>query len=88
VLIIAMDPKIIGTIGLCFDIFGAFFVAVEVVKVYRGNMTGSVSDTWFDLGKPTPAYKAFETRKRIWMGTGLVLLFLGFLLQIAAIWMK
>lgn len=48
-----MDPKIIGTIGLCFDIIGACLVAIEVVKVYRGHLTASVNDTWHEIGKPT-----------------------------------
>ena len=45
-----MDSRVIGTIGLCLDILGAIFVAIEVVKIYKGDIVGTVENTWHDQG--------------------------------------
>ncbi len=83
-----MNSQIIGTIGLLCDIIGAILVAVEVVSVYHGDITGTMNDAWETHGKPTPEYKRFEKRKRKIMGVGLVFLLTGFSLQIVALWIK
>jgi hypothetical protein len=80
-----MCPKLIGTVGLVFDMVGAILVAIEVVRVYRGQITSITMGT---AGKPTPEFKKYEGKKRKWMGVGLIFLLLGFLLQIIALWMK
>jgi len=82
-------PKIFGTVGLFFDIIGAFLVAIEVVKVYRGSLTrGILNDTWADSSKPAPEYVQFEKQKHRWMKAGLIFLVSGFIMQIIAIWIK
>ena len=67
---------------------GAVLVAIEVVRVYRGGITGTIEATWADLGKPTFEFQRFEKRKRQIMGAGLGFLLFGFLLQIVALWVK
>ena len=64
-----MCSKVIGTIGLVFDMLGAILVAIEVVKVYSGGMT---SITMGPAGKATPEFKRFEGQKRKWMGISLI----------------
>ena len=83
-----MCPKVIATVGLTFDMIGAVLVAIEVVKVYSGEITGGMEALMIDMGKPTPEFKQFEKKKRTWMTVGLVFLLLGFGLQIVSIWMK
>lgn len=80
--------KIIGSIGLVFDIVGAIFVAYEVVNVYRGSITGTINGTWNGLGEPTTEYKEFESKKHKHMKIGLAFLIIGFILQIIALWIK
>ena len=80
-----MCPQLVGSIGLMFDIIGAIFVAIEVVAVYRGSLTGS---TWKTINKPNEEYVSHEKRKRKFMAVGLGFLLLGFLLQIVALWME
>ncbi len=82
-----MCAKVVGTIGLSFDIIGAILVAIEVVKVYRGKIMGTVDDTWLELGQLTPEFIEHEKQKRTWMKFGLFFLVSGFILQIIAIWM-
>ena len=96
------NSKIISTIGLSFDIVGAFLVAIEVVKVFREPVTID-TDTLKKKEDPSikeihrygstapqeinPAFLQHEKGKRKYMWTGLVLLLLGFDLQILALWM-
>jgi hypothetical protein len=82
-----MDSRVIGTIGLCLDIIGAILVAVEVVKIYKGNITSAVNGAWNDRGKPTIEYHMYEKERRKWMKIGLACLLFGFGLQILALWM-
>lgn len=77
-----MCGKVVGTIGLSFDIIGAFLVAVEVVKVYHGNISGTVDGPMGKFGKRTPEFEEHEKQKRTWMKFGLFFLVSGFILQI------
>ncbi|MBW2621510.1 MAG: hypothetical protein JRD68_01270 [Deltaproteobacteria bacterium] len=81
-----MISQIIGTIGLSCDIFGALLVAIEVFRIYRGELTGTIEKTWQDLGKPTFPFLKFEKQNRRVMATGVGFLVVGFLLQIVALW--
>jgi len=78
--------KIINSFGLIYSLIGAVLVAIEVVKVYRGSITGTIIRIWGEMGKPTPEYRTFEKQKHTYMKIGLGYLITGFLLQILAIW--
>jgi hypothetical protein len=81
-----MCSQIIASIGLAFDMVGAVLVAIEVVRVYRGPIAGTIENTWEESGQPTFEFQRFEKKKRQIMGTGLGFLLFGFLLQIIALW--
>jgi hypothetical protein len=85
-----MTAAIITTIGLICDIVGAFLVAIEVVRVFRGATiidTGGVGSLRGSfIPKPTPEFEAHENRKRRIMKLGLAFLFVGFVLQGVAVW--
>lgn len=77
--------------GLCCDIFGAFLVAWEVVKQFKGKKFNKVNvgairigSKGDDIVQETPEYKASEETKYCRMKAGLVFLTAGFLLQILA----
>ena len=78
--------KIINSVGLLLDIIGAWFIAFEVVKQYKGEKFFVEAQTWDDtLGKNSeemPEYTAWEKSKYIKMWIGLILLTIGFSLQI------
>jgi hypothetical protein len=86
-----MYAKVVGTIGLVFDIVGAVLVAIEVVKVYRGPISGG-NGSWKEVGvgKQTPEYEQFEKEKRKLWPIGLACIVFGFILQIVAValWIK
>lgn len=77
-------PQIITTIGLCFDIVGAWLVAAEVYKTYDGPM---VTSGWDNIGSKDPGYAKYEKRKIKTMRHGLYALFLGFILQGVGTWL-
>jgi hypothetical protein len=84
------SSKIINSLGLVFDIMGAWFVAYEIVRQYNGKKYRD-DVTIDELDKPvreTPQYQQWEFRKYKWMKYGLIFLTLGFIFQIAATWMK
>jgi hypothetical protein len=79
---------LINVIGIMCDIVGAFFVAFEVVRQFQGKKYQG-SSSFFDSDMPPPAketeeYKIWDRRKYRYMKIGLVLLTLGFGLQIVA----
>ena len=84
-------PKIVNSIGLGFDIFGAWFVAWEVVRQYEGRQYGSESLLHMRLDAPsaekTPEFLKWEINKYRRMKIGLALLTIGFVLQIGANWL-
>jgi len=85
---ILLTPKIINSIGLLFDIAGAWLVAWEVVNQYKQRQykTQFFDDIGNDLEKE-PNYEQWENNKYFKMRLGLALLTLGFLLQITSNWL-
>jgi hypothetical protein len=86
---IELLPKYINSIGLVFDIAGAWLVAWEVVRQYKGQQygTGTVVSGLFSTSPPkTNEYKKWERNKYIKMKIGLCLLTIGFLFQIGSNW--
>lgn len=82
--------KIINSIGLFFDIAGAWLVAIEVVKQYKGNKF-RISSTWNDLAdgpKESPEFEKWQILNHKLMLLGLALLTLGFLMQFASNWVE
>ena len=80
--------KIINSIGLIFDIAGASFVAWEVVKQFKGEQYGTSIAVEVIALPPnkTPEYKQYELTKYRKMRFGLILLIIGFLLQVSSNW--
>jgi hypothetical protein len=81
-------PKAMNSIGLIFDIAGAWFVAWEVVMRFKGKQYGT-SVTVEIIALPpnkTPEYEKYELNKYRKMWVGLVLLTIGFLFQIGSNW--
>jgi uncharacterized membrane protein len=84
-----MAAQWVTTIGLILDIFGAFLVASEVVKQFKGNMH-SAFPTIDSLGDPPRKSEEFilwEHIKFKRMKLGLLLLTVGFILQIVGTWL-
>lgn len=75
---------ILNSIGLFFNIVGAWLVAIEVVRQYKGKKyRDNISiDEANEPARETPQYQKWEESKYKWMKWGLVFLTLGFLLQI------
>ena len=93
-----MVGPLVNTLGLACDIAGAWLVAWEVVKQYRGK-THQVSPIDFRtelLGPNQPEQRVTETKeferwqrgKLTRMKCGLAFLTVGFLLQIVSAWAK
>lgn len=84
-----MLSKIINSIGLVFDIVGAWYVAIEVLNQYKDNLynTQMFDDVGNALVKK-PEYEKWEYKKYLYMKIGLFMLTLGFLFQIASNWMR
>jgi hypothetical protein len=85
---------LVNSIGILLDIIGAWFVAWEVVREYKGKKhdvsTGVAMGNWVvgqDV-KETNEFKKWELNKYSKMRIGLALLTLGFLLQLASNWIK
>lgn len=92
----------VNSIGLIFDIIGAFFVAWEVVCQYDGERFSSVNtvdpnnsfrnsesrspEKYFPAANETQEFKKWEKKKYLKMKAGLVALVLGFILQIVSNW--
>lgn len=85
-----MVAQWITTAGLVCDIFGAWLVAIEVVRVFRGPTTIDVGASGTLNGgfipTPNPEHQKHEWQKRCIMSLGLFLLTVGFLLQGLGMW--
>ena len=89
---------IVNTVGLLLDIVGVWFVAWEVVNQFKGQKTklstGVVvhAEGWpvvaGQQAEDTDEYKKWEILKYWRMKVGLVLLTLGFLLQLVSNWVN
>ena len=99
-LMIFANTKFVSSLGLSLDIIGAFLVAFEVVRVFRGSLTldeetarkdqGGKGST-HKFGVPykhviNPDYETFEKTKRTYMRCGLYCLVGGFLMQGVSLW--
>lgn len=85
-----INPIHINTVGLCFDVFGAWLVAWEVVRKFDGQKLevdphiAAADDPPYE----TKEYKKWEKKKYGFMKCGLICLTIGFLLQIASNYTK
>lgn len=78
---------IINSVGLVLDIFGAGCVAFEVLNQFKGELTEVTVDNWKETKiEKTKDYLKWEKKKQMIMTLGLLLLFLGFVLQILSNW--
>lgn len=85
-----IEPKDVNSLGLLFDIAGAWLVAIEVVNQFRGSKY-EIDSTWNGIGTPpfdTNEYKQWESSKLKFMWAGLIFLTIGFSLQIASNYLK
>ena len=85
-----LEPKDVNSLGLLFDIAGAWLVAIEVVKQFRGRKY-EIDRTWNGFGKPpwdSDEYRQWESSKFKFMWGGLLCLTLGFSLQITSNYLK
>lgn len=85
---------LINSVGLVFELVGAFFVAYEVVQQFRGEkicvdsgwVTGPhIVDQEVD---ETPDFHMWESKKYRSMKYGLLWLTVGLLLQLVSNWVK
>ena len=86
----SINPIHINTIGLIFDIVGAWLIAWEVVRKFKGQKIdkdphiAAADDPPFE----TEEYKKWESSKYIFMWCGLICLTIGFGLQISSNYLK
>lgn len=86
----SIDSSCINSIGLVFDIVGAWLVAFEVTNQYKGKKY-ETDRTWGGIGQPpfdSKEYKHWESSKLKFMWAGLIFLTIGFSLQIASNYLK
>lgn len=81
-----INPIHINTIGLIFDIAGAWLVALEVVRKFHGKKIDKDPHLYAADDPPyeTEEYKKWESSKHKFMWYGLICLTIGFGLQIAS----
>lgn len=81
--------KIINSIGLISDVIGAWLVAWEVVKQYRGSKLFSPPMPRIPGVSPVaenPKFRKYEQQKYLKMKIGLGFLTAGFTLQLLSNW--
>lgn len=81
--------KIINSAGIICDLIGAWLVAWEVVKQFRGNKLISIPLPRIPGVSPVaenPKFKNYEKIKYCRMKVGLIFLTIGFILQIISNW--
>jgi hypothetical protein len=82
-------PKIINSVGLFFDIIGAWLVAWEVVRQFKGQQYEDsmvLMDEFINPPEKTRDFEKWEQDKYAKMKIGLGFLFTGFALQILSNW--
>ena len=82
-------PKIINSIGLAFDIVGAWLVAWEVVRTFKGQqyeVQPLIANGENPPPKKTEKYKTYESDKHCKMLIGLFCLTIGFSFQFLSNW--
>ena len=78
-------PKVVNSIGLSFDIVGAWLVAWEVVRTFKGEQYKVLPLKMNGIIPPpdkTEKYEKYENNKYRKMWIGLICLTIGFILQI------
>lgn len=86
----SIDSSFINSIGLVFDIVGAWLVAFEVTNQFKGKKY-ETNRTWDGIGQPpfdSQEYRQWESSKLKFMWAGLIFLTIGFSLQIASNYCK
>lgn len=84
-----LNPKFLNSLGLTFDIFGAWFVAIEVVHKFKGGKYYKDPSLYAADMPPCDSdeYKKWEFFKYKYMWLGLALLTIGFIMQICSNWL-
>ena len=80
--------QILNSVGLFLDIVGVWLVAFEIVKSFKGEQYG-ISLAFIDIAAPpekTDTFKKWESKRLRSMKIGLVIITIGFLLQISSSW--
>ena len=74
----------LNSVGLIFDIIGAWLVAYEVVRQFRGQQFERMPTRWGGMPPPekTSEFQGWEIRRNRFMFVGLVCLTIGFVPQI------
>ena len=87
--------ELINSIGIFFDIIGAWLVAWEVVREYRGEKYDSSTPGHFigtmvvgSRPNENKKFREWEINKYIKMRFGLAFLTLGFTLQLVSNWIN
>lgn len=75
--------KLITTLGLFLDIIGAWCIAYEVINIYHEN---PFETTFGGKQIKLEKFQIWEKKKLFFMKIGLLLLTLGFLMQIFSLW--
>mgnify|MGYP000843948716 CR=1 FL=1 len=88
---ILVTPRIVNSIGLIFDIFGAWLVAWEVVHKFKGEQH-DIQPLIANGNIPRPAksneFVKYEANKYGRMWCGIICLTIGFILQISSNWIQ
>lgn len=81
-----MNPQILNIIGLVLDLFGAIFIGVEVIKPMKGERYESKGIECGETSTPiqTNSFSNWAEFRSRWMIRGLVLLGVGFIIQISS----
>jgi len=92
--VVTNKAALLNSVGLAFDIVGAFFVGYEVVQQFRGRKLDARggwvagAEVVDNSVAETTEYQRWERRKYRNMKWGLSLLTIGFLVQIVSNWIK
>lgn len=80
------NPNVLNIIGIMFDIIGAFFVAWEVAGQFKGDKYYKIGPPqcgdWEPRSPETDEFIKYTKSKEFKMKLGLILLVIGFMLQI------
>ncbi len=86
-----INPKILNSVGLFMDIIGAWLIAWEVYRQFKGKKYSKAPPLppprAAGVARESDQYKRWGKKKYFRMAIGLGLLTIGFLLQIISNWM-
>jgi hypothetical protein len=98
-----MNPQtfqaIVNTVGVSLTMIGALLIAVDVTRQYKGHPYEPIVQSFQDsegiddigiIQQPpkTPEYSKWESTNKKLMLVGLILIFMGGILQICASWIS